>query len=115
MKYIKGQYYSVDFTTEKPGDRLGKFVWLCDQNDKLSYSHRVLDRGNKGKNNRDCFHKNQTHYWQTSKLATSEEIHWLDTCILHDRFIEYEEAMISYCKSINPDSELKQILIKLLT
>lgn len=115
MKYIKGQYYSVDFSIEKPGDRFGKFVWLCNGNDTRNYSYRILDRGNGGRNNRDCFQKNQTHYWQISKLATPEEIHWLNTCISNDTFIEYEEAMISYCKSINLDSELKQILIKLLT
>lgn len=53
------------------------------------------------------------------RLATLEEIHWLDVCIEANKYIEYEEAMKTYVKPIEPviqdDPELSNILIKLLT
>ena len=52
------------------------------------------------------------------RLATPQEIHWLDCCIDNDKFISYEQAMLTYVEPIisyQQDSEYNNILIKLLT
>lgn len=53
------------------------------------------------------------------RLATPEEKHWLDWCILANKYVEYEEAMKHYIpivvnKEFIKDPELDKILIKLL-
>lgn len=49
------------------------------------------------------------------RLATDEERHWLDTCIKANKFIPYNEAILSYITNTKDDPELSNILIKLLT
>lgn len=52
------------------------------------------------------------------RLATLEEIHWLNCCINKNEFVSYSEAMLTFIDpSINyqQDSEYNNLLIKLLT
>jgi hypothetical protein len=119
MEYIEGVYYSVDFTKEEKKDKLGKYIWICNSKNKSNYLYRVIDRNTSNSvnlNDESCFNKNDNHAWSYSKLATPEEIHWLDLCILNDKYISYEEALKSF-KIIKPnksDSSLEPIYKKLL-
>ncbi len=55
---------------------------------------------------------------EITRLATIEEIHWFDQCVLANKYVEYEEAMKTFNQvkpTIQDDPELSNILIKLLT
>lgn len=61
---------------------------------------------------------NQASARKNIRLATPQEIHWLDCCINNGDFISYEDAMLTFVDStINyqQDSEYNNILIKLLS
>lgn len=69
--------------------------------------------------NKNSFWKfNQSSAFKNLRLATPQEIHWLECCIEKRIFISFEEALKSFIDpSINyqQDPELSNILIKLLT
>lgn len=55
---------------------------------------------------------------QNIRLASVEEIHWLNCCIENKQFVSYSEVMLTFIDpTINyqQDSEYNNILIKLLT
>jgi hypothetical protein len=114
MKYIKDNYYSI---TQNYYDDILTYVWKCSENNKQHYSHRLYAYKYKPKDSN--YARNSSHGWKNSKIASLEEIHWLDCCIVANNFITKEEAMLSYInpskRSIESDPELEQILIKLLT
>jgi len=115
MKYRKGKYYSVDFSKELPEDQLGKYIWICNENNKSHYSFRVIEKGSTNRfnvNDDSCFNKNDSHAWSKSKLATPEEIQWLNLCIEQDKYIPFEEALLFYTHK--SDSSLEPIYKKLL-
>lgn len=60
---------------------------------------------------------NQASARKNIRLATPQEIHWLDCCINNGDFISYEDAMLTFVEPINyqQDTEYNNILIKLLT
>lgn len=60
---------------------------------------------------------NQASARKNIRLATPQEIHWLDCCINNDKFISYEDVMLTFIELINyqQDSEYNNLLIKLLT
>ena len=49
------------------------------------------------------------------RLATLEEVHWLNCCIELGHEVSFEEAMKSFNIKTEDDPELAKILIKLLT
>ncbi len=117
--YIAGEYYSVDFSDEAGFNNLGNYVWLCDftHNIRKSYSYKVINKeialANKIEiDDERAFSKNNTHGWPKSKLATPEEIQWLNLCIKQDKYIPFEEALSNYM--IKPDPSLEPIYKKLL-
>jgi hypothetical protein len=69
--------------------------------------------------NKNSFWKfNNCSAFKNLRLATPQEIHWLECCIEKRIFISFEEALKSFVdSSINyqQDSEYNNILIKLLT
>jgi len=49
------------------------------------------------------------------EIASSEQKHWLNECIKINKYISYDEAILSYITNTKDDPELSNILIKLLT
>ncbi len=114
MEYIKDNYY---FITKHYHDDVITYIWKCGVNNETCYSHRLCSYKYKPENSN--YAKNSSHGWSDSKKASLEEEHWLNCCIEEDKFITKEEAMSSFIhpskRSIESDTELQQILIKLLT
>lgn len=61
------------------------------------------------------WNRNQASAKKNIRLATLEEIHWLDCCIELGHAISFKEAMKSFKINTKDDPELAKILIKLLT
>lgn len=65
------------------------------------------------------WNRNQASAKKNIRLATPEEIHWLDCCIAKKDFVEYEIALKTFTPppliNFQQDSEYNKILIKLLT
>lgn len=88
----------------------------------------VIVKGIEGRRPNLLINKSLCKFWMENKpaaeknirLATPEEKHWLDWCILANKYVEYEEAIKHYVgptivtKEPIKDPELDKILIKLL-
>lgn len=95
---IKGEYYKCGTTNI--------FIWgINDSSFHLG-------------NNCTTFSVGGGNFSNAERLATDEERHWLNMCIEANKYIEYEEAILTF-NQIKPitkdDPELSNILIKLLT
>lgn len=70
------------------------------------------------RNTKSFWKHNQASAKTNIRLATLEEIHWLDCCITKNDFVEYEIALKAFTPPLikfQKDSEYDKILIKLLT
>ena len=71
---------------------------------------------NSGENKNSFWKFNQSSAFKNLRLATPQEIHWLDCCIDNNKFVSYEDAMLTFVDlNYQQDSEYNNILIKLLT
>jgi len=110
---ISGKFY---YSFEYAGTKDNNFIFKYENDIKeCKYISDFMNKRNKRMNLK--FGGN--FYNKTTRLATDKEKHHLEVCIDADKYVEYEEAMKSYIKPIEPtiqdDPELSNILIKLLT
>lgn len=86
----------------------------------------VIVKGTVGRRPNILYNNSYPKFWMKNRpsavknirLATLEEKHWLNTCIILNKYVSFEDAMKYY--NIQPiekhkaDPELDKILIKLL-
>ena len=108
---IEGEFY---YCTNYSGKKNNNFIFKCNDIKEGVYISDIVNNVYK-----KAFEFEGTFNGEDIRSATDEEIHWLNQCILADRYIEKNIAMKSYIEPIKPaiqdDPELSNILIKLLT
>ena len=71
------------------------FIWECSNNNELIYNFRLYV-SNINAQNGNLSLTELSHSWDNIFEATSEEKHWLETCIKANKFVPYEEAMKTF-------------------
>lgn len=97
--HYPGELYPTIIKTKKDGE----FAYATGIAKRLNQDYYILYKNNSFA----CKDK--------IRLATLEEIHWLNCCIELKYAIPFEEAMKSFNLKTKDDPELAKILIKLLT
>lgn len=108
---IKGEFY---YCTDYGGSKNNNFILLFKEDWDCTYVSDTMNNVHSKK-----FENEGGFSGENLREATLEEQHWLEVCILSNKYIEKDEAMKTYVKPIEPviqdDPELSNILIKLLT
>jgi hypothetical protein len=115
MKYIEGEYYTIE-TKINGLDVI--YIWICSYNETKNYLNRLICYINKEEDSN--YMTDSSHGHDDSRLASIQEKHWLDLCIEQNKYIPRLQALKLFNISnpkipIEPNPELEQILIKLLT
>ena len=103
-------YFCQDYANKN-----NNFICLFKENDASPFVPDITNPHFNKRFSTGLFYKHHI-----TRLATPKEKHWLQWCILANKYVEYEEAMKHYVepivvnKEFIKDFELDEILIKLL-
>ena len=107
LKDIKADNYYVAYYYNEPYPVVIKAY----EDGNFTYSKGVARRREK---NYYYYNGNSFSCDKNIRLATEEEIHWLNCCIEQHKFIKYDEAMLTFEKFIKSTENLELIYKRLL-